>query len=221
MIWEALQLTLLLAIVTTAILVFIGVPIAYKLATIKSAIKPIAEAFVALPLILPPTVLGFYMLMAFGQSSGLGQWLQQVLGIKLVFSFAGLVFASVLYSLPFMVQAVQSGFEQLPSRYREASYCLGKSKMETFFKVEIPNIKSSLLTGIVLTFAHTIGEFGVVLMIGGNLPGKTKVASIAVYEAVEGMRYNDAHYLSFLLLLFSFIILFVVYRFQKKPFKTY
>lgn len=219
MIWEALQITFLLAAVTTVNLVIIGIPLAYVLANTKSRLKPVIEAIVTLPLILPPTVLGFYMLIAFGKSGWPGRWLHDVLGIELVFTFSGLVVASVIYSLPFMVQPLQSGFEQLPGKYREASLCLGKSAWETFYRVELPNIKPALLSAIVLSFAHTIGEFGVVLMIGGNLPGKTKVASIAVYEAVEGMDYSRAHYLSLILLLISFLILLLVYRLNKNRLK--
>ncbi|MFL9843955.1 molybdate ABC transporter permease subunit [Flavobacterium rhizosphaerae] len=219
MMWEALQITFTLALITTFILLLVGVPLAYALAQSKSKLKPFIETIVTLPLVLPPTVLGFYMLLAFGKSGWMGKWLYDAFNIQLVFSFSGLIVASVIYSLPFMVQPLQSGFEQLPKKYREASLCLGKSGWETFFKVELPNIKPALLTAVILSFAHTIGEFGVVLMIGGNLPGKTKVASIAVYEAVEKMEYTDAHFLSLLLLLFSFSILFIVYRFNRNGFK--
>ena len=185
--WDPLILTFELALVTTVILLFISIPIAQWLAKTKSGIKPVIEALVSMPLVLPPTVLGFYFLVAFSPSNSFGTWLNEWLGIKLVFSFEGLVVASVIYSLPFMVQPIQSGLAALPATLSEAAYVMGKSKITTLFKVLLPNIKKSLLTGIVLAFAHTIGEFGVVLMIGGNIPGKTKVASIAIYDEVEAL----------------------------------
>ena len=164
-----------------------------------------------MPLVLPPTVLGFYLLVAFSPSNGFGQWLDEWLGLRLVFSFEGLVFASVIYSLPFMVHPIQSGFSNLSKSLLEASYMLGKSKMTTLSKVLLPNIKPSLLTGVVLAFAHTIGEFGVVLMIGGNMPGVTKVASIAIYDEVESLNYAAANSYSLILFALTFSILLLVY----------
>jgi molybdate transport system permease protein len=186
--WEPLLLTFKLALVTTLLLLVISIPIAYWLAYTKSRIKPLLETLVSMPLVLPPTVLGFYLLMAFSPANAFGNWLNDNLGIQLIFSFEGLVLASVFYSLPFMVHPIQAGFSNLPSTIAEASYVLGKSKITTLYRILLPNIKPSLLTGIVLAFAHTIGEFGVVLMIGGNIPGKTKVASIAIYDEVEALR---------------------------------
>jgi len=177
----------------------------------KSKIKPVMETLVSMPLVLPPTVLGFYLLIAFSPSNAFGSWLDEWLGLKLVFSFEGLVIASIIYSLPFMVHPIQSGFANLSPTLKEASYVLGKSKIKTLNKVLLPNIKSSLLTGIVLSFAHTVGEFGVILMIGGNIPGKTKVASIAIYDEVESLNYAVANNYSMILFAITFFILLLVY----------
>ncbi|MGS2740804.1 molybdate ABC transporter permease subunit [Sinomicrobium sp. M5D2P17] len=209
--WGPLILTLKLAAVTTAILFFLAVPLAYWLSRTTSRIKPVIETLVSMPLVLPPTVLGFYMLLAFSPNNIFGGWLDEQLGIRLVFSFAGLVLASVLYSLPFMVHPIQSGLSSLPGSLSEAAYVLGKSRWTTLRKVLLPNIRASLLTGIVLTFAHTIGEFGVVLMIGGNISGKTKVASIAIYDEVEALNYGAANMYSLILLGLSFVTLLIVY----------
>ncbi len=188
-----------------------SVPIAYWLAFSKSKIKPVFEALVSMPLVLPPTVLGFYLLVAFSPSNNFGNWLETWLGLRLIFSFEGLVFASIIYSLPFMVHPLQAGLSQVPKSIIDASYVLGKSRIETLIKVLLPNIKPSILTGLVLTFAHTIGEFGVVLMIGGNIPGQTKVASIAIFDEVEALNYGAANQYSFLLFAISFTILLMVY----------
>lgn len=200
-----------MALITTLILLIVGIPIAYWLAYTDNRLKPIWEALVSMPLVLPPTVLGFYLLLAFSPSNAFGEWLDTNLGLKLVFSFEGLVLASVIYSLPFMVQPIQAGFQHVSSSLIEASYVLGKSKMTTLFRVLLPNIRAALLTGTVLAFAHTIGEFGVVLMIGGNIPGKTKVASIAIYDEVEALNYGLANRYSLFLLVVSFLILLLVY----------
>lgn len=209
--WQPLLLTLQLALITTVILFFIALPLAYWLAYSRSKIKPLIATLVSMPLVLPPTVLGFYLLLAFSPNNAFGHWIQETLGLRLVFSFEGLILGSILYSLPFMVHPILSGFSNLPKSLMEASYILGKSKMTTLFKVLLPNIKPSLLTGIVLSFAHTIGEFGVVLMIGGNIPGKTKVASIAIYDEVEALNYAAANTYSFVLFAISFAILLIVY----------
>jgi len=206
-----LYLTFKLAIVVTLILFLIGVPIAYWLSYSRSKLKPVVETLVSMSLVLPPTVLGFYLLLAFSPGNTFGAWLDTLLGLKLVFSFEGLVVASVIYSLPFMVQPIQSGLQNLPIGLKEAAYVMGKSKWLTLRKVLLPNIKPSILTGVVLAFAHTIGEFGVVLMIGGNLPGKTKVASIAIYDEVEKLNYPAANTYSLILLLLTFFILLTVY----------
>lgn len=208
---ETLWLTLQLAGVTTLVLILVGIPIAYGLAHLRNFWKPILTAIISLPLVLPPTVLGFYLLLAFSPSSGLGLWLDEVLGLRLVFTFSGLVVASVIYSLPFMVQPLQSGFENIPSSLVEASYTLGKGRRETLWRVLLPLVRPALLTGTVLSFAHTIGEFGVVLMIGGNIPGETRVASIAIFDEVESLNYGTAHQYAWVLLLLSFAILVLVY----------
>jgi molybdate transport system permease protein len=214
-----LLLTFQLAFITTFILLLVGVPLAYFLAVTKLKVKPVLEAFISLPLVLPPSVLGFYLLLAFSPNSGIGIFLESTFDLRLVFTFAGLVVASILYSLPFMVHPIQAGLEALPVSLKEASYVLGKSKVETLFRVLLPNIKPSLLTGIVLSFAHTIGEFGLVLMIGGNIPGETKVASIAIYDEVETLNYEAAHVYSIILLLLSFSILLLVYVLNKRLLK--
>lgn len=202
--------TLKLALITTVVLLLVAIPIAYWLTYSKSKIRFFAEALVALPLILPPTVLGYYLLIAFSPNGALGGFLNSVFDIQLAFSFPGLVIASVIYSLPFMVHPIQSGLQQLPPNYKEASYTLGKSRIQTLFKVLLPAIKGAVITGIVLSFAHTIGEFGVVLMIGGNIE-ETRVASIAIYDEVNKLNYDTANLYSAILLGFSFLVLLVVY----------
>lgn len=209
--FEPLILTFKLSLITTLLLLVISIPFAYWLAHSKKRIKTVVETLVSMPLVLPPTVLGFYLLLAFSPSHSFGNWLSESLGLQLIFSFEGLVLASVIYSLPFMVHPIQSGFAGLPPSLREAAYVLGKSKWNTLFKVLLPNMKSSLLTGVVLAFAHTIGEFGVVLMIGGNIPGKTKVASIAIYDEVEALNYGAANQYSIILFAITFLILLLVY----------
>lgn len=209
--WQPLILTFQLAMVTTIVLLFISIPLAFWLSSTKSKIKPVIETLVSMPLVLPPTVLGFYFLIVFSPNSAFGSWIENTIGLKMVFSFFGLVIASVIYSLPFMVHPIQSGLSGIARSIVDASHLLGKSKWETLFKVQLPNIKPSLLTGIVLAFAHTIGEFGVVLMIGGNIPGKTKVASIAIYDEVEALNYSAANSYSMVLFVITFCILLAVY----------
>ena len=213
--WEPLLLTFNLALLTTAILLVLSLPLAYWLAYAKFPLKPVVEALISMPLILPPTVLGFYLLISFSPQSLLGAFLQEQLGLRLVFSFEGLVIASLLYSLPFMVQPIVAGFRQLPTHLKEASYVLGKSRWQTLWAVLLPNMRGAILTGAVLAFAHTIGEFGVVLMIGGSIPGQTKVASIAIYEEVEAMNYAAANAYSAFLFVCSFCILLFVYGFNR------
>jgi molybdate transport system permease protein len=211
MTWDPLLLTFKLAAITTFILLLVGIPIGYGIAYSRFRFKPAVEALISMPLVLPPTVLGFYFLLAFSPQNAFGNWLDQWLDLQLVFSFSGLVLASLIYSLPFMVQPLQSGFLGLPNSLREAAKLMGKSKWETLLRVLLPNMKASVLTGIVLSFAHTIGEFGVVLMIGGSIPGKTKVASIAIYEQVEAMNYEAANFYSGVLFTLTFLILLAVY----------
>ncbi len=209
--WEPLILTFKLALVTTIVLFIISIPLAWWLSYSKSKFKPVIETLVSMPLVLPPTVLGFYFLIVFSPNNGLGSLLNQWFGLKLVFSFPGLVLASMVYSLPFMVHPIQSGLSGLPTSLKEAAYVMGKSPFKTLVRVLLPNIKPAVITGVVLAFAHTIGEFGVVLMIGGNIPGQTKVASIAIYDEVEALNYGAANLYSLILFALSFAILLVVY----------
>jgi molybdate transport system permease protein len=211
-----LWLTLKLALSTTLILFVIAVPLANWLSGEKGFFKVIVQAVVSMPLVLPPTVIGFYLLLAFSPANMFGRWLEQQLDVRLVFSFPGLLIASVIYSFPFMVHPIQSGFSSLSPSLREASYSLGKTRWQTLTRVLLPNIKPSLLTGIVLTFAHTVGEFGVVLMIGGNIPDKTRTASIAIYDEVEAFNYHTANVYAGILLVLSFAILLVLYSFNRK-----
>lgn len=203
-----------LAGLTTLILFILSLPLAWYLSQTNSKTKPILEAVTALPIVLPPSVLGFYILVVLSPNSAVGAFFEDFLGVKLVFSFTGLVVASCFYSLPFMVQPLQSGFESLNKHMLEASYLAGKSKLQTLLKIALPNIKPSLITALIITFAHTVGEFGVVLMVGGSIPGETKVASVAIYEMVEVMEYGKAHIYSALMVLMSFIVLLAVYIFN-------
>ena len=211
-----LILTFKLATVTTAILLIIGVPFAWWLANTRMRLKPIVEALVSMPLVLPPSVLGFYLLLAFSPEHWFGAWLDQSLGIRLAFSFAGLVVASVIFSFPFLVHPVQAAFQNLPSSLVDAAKVLGKSPWTIFHRVLLPNIKPALLSGTVLAFAHTVGEFGVILMIGGNLPNETRVASIAIYDEVEALNYGAANFYAGVLFALSFFILLLVYVINKK-----
>jgi len=205
-----LLLTFKLAAVTTALLLIAGVPLARLLASMRSPLKPVFETLIAMPMVLPPSVIGFYLLVAFSPQSGLGKFLESAANLRLIFSFEGLVVASFIYSLPFLVRPIQAGFEALPPSLSEASFTLGKSRMRTFFSVLLPNVTPAILSGGVLAFAHTIGEFGIVLMIGGNIPGKTRVASIAVYDEVEALHYGNANDYALTLLVISFVILLAV-----------
>ncbi len=213
--WVPIYLTFKLAIITTIVLFFLGVFIAYFLAYTKSPFKFFYEALVNVPLFLPPIVLGFYILVIFSPASILGKFLD-TLGIRLVFHFSGLVIGSIIYSLPFMVNPLVSGFRSLPNSLKEAAYTLGKTKFETFFKVLLPNIKPSILSAIVLAFVHTIGEFGVVLMIGGNIPGVTKVASIAIFDASMALNYRLANLYSLIISTVSLSFLVIVFFVNKR-----
>jgi molybdate transport system permease protein len=217
--FEPFILSFQLASLTALILFCIALPLAWYLSQTESRSKPFIEAITALPIVLPPSVLGFYILWALSYNSPIGAFFEDKLGIKLVFSFTGLVIASCFYSLPFMVQPLQNGFESLNKSMLEASYIAGKSKLTTLFRVALPNMKSSLLTAIIITFAHTVGEFGVVLMVGGSIPGETKVASVAIYEMVDIMDYHTAHIYSAIMLGISFIVLLSLYIFNAKQTK--
>jgi molybdate transport system permease protein len=213
---QTLWITLKLALTTTAILIVIGLPIAYFLAYSRFKLKPLIEALVSMPLVLPPTVIGYYFLVAYSPKYWFGHWLSETLSIKLAFSFTGVLIASVLFGLPFMVQPLQNGLRSLPDNLRDAAYTLGKSKKTTFFKVLLPNIKPSVITAVALTFAHCIGEFGIVIMVGGSMPGKTKVASIAIYDEVQAMNFDVANKYAFVLFAASFVMLTIIYSVNKK-----
>lgn len=217
---EPLLLTMRLAGITTLIQFFIGIPIAYWIATTRTRIKPVIETLVSMPLVLPPSVLGFYLLLAFSPQNAFGQWLDEWFGIQLVFSFPGLVIGSVIFSLPFMVHPIQAGLQSLPASLVEASRTLGKSDSATLFRILLPNIKPALLSGAVLSFAHTVGEFGVILMIGGNIPGVTKVASIAIYDEVESLNYGAANFYALVLFAVTFAILLLVYMVNKRMLRS-
>jgi len=206
-----LGLSLLLAAVTAMLLLLLGTPLAWWLANTRSRMKPVIEAVTALPLVLPPTVLGFYMLVVLGPASPLGAFWLRIAGDSLTFSFSGLVIASMFYSLPFTVQPLQNAFESIGRGPLEAAASLRANAVDTFFSVVVPLSRRGFVTATVLSFAHTIGEFGVVLMVGGNIPGKTRTVSIAIYEHVETLNYAQAHVLSAILLLFSFTVLYFVY----------
>jgi molybdate transport system permease protein len=211
-----LWLTIRLAAITTAILLILGTPLAWWLAFTRSRIKSVVEATTALPLVLPPTVLGFYLLVFLSPTSPVGSLWVSVTGQTLTFSFIGLVVASVFYSLPFMVQPLQAAFETIGRGPMEAAATLRASPLDAFFTVVAPMASRGYLAATVLTFAHTIGEFGVVLMVGGNVPGQTKVISIAIYEHVETLNYASAHVLSAILLAFSFVVLLFVYVLNRR-----
>ena len=208
---SALILTAKLAAITTSILLVIGTPVAWWLANSKMKIKPVVEAVVALPIVLPPTVLGFYLLVILSPQSSFGSWWLELTGQALTFSFSGLVIASVIYSFPFVVQPIQNAFESVGHDMMEAAYTLGAKPVDAFFTVAVPLAKRGFLTGGVLGFAHTLGEFGVVLMIGGNIPGETRVVSIAIYDHVEMLEYGQAHVLSGILLAFAFSAMLSMY----------
>lgn len=212
---QPLLLTFKLAAITTVILFVIGVPLAYWMAVSTRRYRPVVEALVSLPLVLPPSVLGFYLLLAFTPARGLGHFLQSVFGIVLAFNFKGLVVASVIFSLPFMVQPLQSGFRSLPTSLREAAYTLGLSELRTLLRILLPNLRPALLAAAVLTFAHTVGEFGVVLMVGGAVPGQTRVASIAIYDEVEALNYGAANFYALILVAVCFGVLLLVYMLNR------
>jgi molybdate transport system permease protein len=213
--WLALWLTAQLALVTSCALLLIGVPLAWWLATTAWRGRIFVEAIVALPLVLPPTVIGFYVLVGLGPRSPLGRWIEAMLGHPLPFSFAGLVVASVLYSLPFAVQPFTAGFRSVSREYLEAAWSVGATRRRTFFRIAIPLAWPGLLSGMVLSFAHTLGEFGVVLMVGGNIPGVTRTVSVSIYDAVQSLDYARAGCTAAVLLGISFAILCATYALQR------
>lgn len=213
---QALWLTLKVATLTTAILLLIGTPIAWWLSRTRSWLKAPLGALVALPIVLPPSVLGFYLLVAMGPNGPAGQWTAALGMGYLPFTFAGLVVASVFYSLPFMVQPVQNAMESLGERPMEVAATLRATPLNTFFHVVLPLCKPGLITGTLMSFAHTVGEFGVVLMVGGNIPGVTRVISVQIYDHVEAMEYGDAHRLAAVMLGFSFIVLMALHLYNRR-----
>ncbi|HET8668174.1 MAG TPA: molybdate ABC transporter permease subunit [Terriglobales bacterium] len=222
--WQALVLTIKLAVIVAAVLVGIGLPIAYWITYSQRRWKFLVEAVVSLPIVLPPTVLGFYLLIAFGSQSIFGRWYQSVTGHTLAFTFEGLVVGSILYSLPFAVQPFAASFAAVDIGLIRASSVLGASRLRTFFRVILPLSIPGVVTGIALSFAHTVGEFGVVLMIGGNISGLTRTVSIDIYDAVQAGEYGAANQTALILLIFSFAVLSVIYALNRKvwavwPFK--
>lgn len=214
--WQSFRLTLELAVIVSAILLALGLPLAYWIAFSRWRWKFLIEAVVALPIVLPPTVLGFYVLIALGSQSPLGRWWQSLTGHPLAFTFSGLVIGSVLYSLPFAVQPFTAAFSSVDRKLLAASATLGASPLRTFTRVVLPLSINGVVTGIALAFAHTLGEFGVVLMIGGNIPGVTRTVSIAIYDQVQASNYSSANAMALLLLVFCFVVLATVYGVNRK-----
>ena len=211
-----LWLTVRLGLVTVAILLIVGTPLAWWLARTRRRAKAAVEAVVSLPIVLPPTVVGFYLLILLGPNGAIGRPWVELTGHTLTFSFAGLVIASVVYSLPFVVQPLQNAFESLGRRYLEAAATLGARPLDAFASVVLPLSVRGYLTAFVMGFAHTLGEFGVVLMVGGNIPGETRVISIAIYDHVEALEYGVAHRLSLILLLFAFAAMVTLYAVNRR-----
>lgn len=214
--WQAIELTFRLCLYTTVILLIIATPIAWWLASGRSRLRTAVQAVVALPLVLPPTVLGFYLLLVLGPRGPVGQTLEAVGFTHLAFSFEGILVASVLYSMPFAVQPLQEAFNNLGRRPIEVAASLGAGVIDRFWTVVLPLTRGGFVLAATLTFAHTIGEFGVILMLGGSIPGETKVLSVLIYDHAEAMNYEAAHRLSLMLLVFSFLVLFVVYSVNRR-----
>src|SRR5258708_5554798 len=219
--WQAFWLTIRLAFVVTGLLLVIGFPLAYWIAFSKWRWKFLLEAVVALPIVLPPTVLGFYVLIALGQRSPFGRWWQSMTGHTLAFTFGGLVIGSLLYSLPFAVQPLAAAFSSVDSRLLAASQVLGVSQFRTFWRVTVPLSMSGVVTAIALSFAHTMGEFGVVLMVGGNIPGVTRTLSINIYDQVQDLNYAAANTTAIVLVVIAFVLLSVVYSSNRKLWKVW
>ena len=219
--WQAFWLTIRLALLVTAILVVLALPLAYWIAFSRWRWKFMVEAIVSLPIVLPPTVLGFYLLIALGQRGPVGRWWQSMTGHTLAFTFGGLVIGSVLYSLPFAVQPFAASFSSVDSRLLAASSVLGVQKVMTFWRVIIPLSISGLITGVALSFAHTMGEFGVVLMVGGNIPGVTRTLSISIYDQVQDLNYSGANTSALVLVAIAFVLLSLVYSLNRKFWKIW
>jgi molybdate transport system permease protein len=215
--WVAVWLTVRLAALTTLVLAIVGLPLAYWLATTRRAWRPIVDAAVAVPLLLPPTVLGFYFLMGTGPNSAIGRLYMELTGGTIPFSFTGVLIASAIYNLPFAVRPFASGFAAVDRRLIEAAHCLGASGFRTFITVVLPLSWPAVLAGLVLAFAHTVGEFGVVLMVGGNIPGLTRTIAVAIYDDVQALDYAGANEASAVLLLFAVAALVITYGLQRRP----
>ena len=219
--WSPILLTLKLAAVVCSVLFLIGMPIASWLSFTQWRWKFMVESVVALPIVLPPTVLGFYILVALGSQSPVGRWYRELSGHGLPFTFAGLAIASVIYSLPFMVQPMAAAFGQVDRSLINASATLGASRLRTFFRIVLPLSVSGIVTGVVLSFAHTLGEFGVVLMVGGNIPGATETISIAIYDNVQALNYSAANHMALILMGFSFIALSLTYALNRSAWNVW
>lgn len=216
--WIPFLLSLKLAFLTTIVLSVIAIPTAYLLSSKKGYIAGIIESILSLPLVLPPTVTGFYFLLLFGSGTAIGRFFESI-GLPMVFSFAGILTVSVLYNFPQMFNPIKSGFESIPKNYTDAALSLGKSKTTILFRVLLPNMKPALITGMLMTFAHTLGAFGVLLMVGGSIESKTKVASIAIYHYMDALKYKEAHIYSALLLSLAFILIVLVNLLKKRHLK--
>lgn len=217
--YSSLWITFKLSIIVTGLLLLIVIPVVYLMKNLRGYFRVFIESLINMPLVLPPTVLGFYLLLMLGSQSEMGLWLKDYFGISLVFSFEGIVFASLIYSFPFMINPILNALNQLPKHLEEAAFTLGKSNWEAFRYVLLPNIYPSICVGLAMTFAHTVGEFGVILMIGGSIPEVTQVASIAIYNNVEQLNYSSANELAFILFSFSFLILLFVNLVNKRMVK--
>lgn len=215
--WQAIRLTAVLAAIVSLILLALSLPLAHFLTFSRRRWTFLLEAVVSLPLVLPPTVLGFYLLVAMGRRSPFGQWWASLTGHSLAFTFEGLVVASVLYSLPFAVQPIAAAFSRVDPALREASATLGASRTRTFWRITLPLSVEGVIAGVVLSFAHTVGEFGVVLMVGGNLPGVTRTVSISIYDQVQALQYREANQTAIVMLVFSFVVLVSVYAVRRRP----
>ncbi|MDM7860493.1 molybdate ABC transporter permease subunit [Alteromonas sp. ASW11-36] len=219
--YEAIFLTLKLALFTSVILLAFATPLAWWLARWRHPLRPLVNAVIALPLVLPPTVLGFYLLVAFSPNHWFGATWLSTTGSTLAFSFTGILIGSLIYSLPFAVQPLYNAFEHLDKRYLDVAKTFNLSRWLTFWRVIFPLTRSAFMTAVGLSFAHTLGEFGVVLMIGGNIPGETRVVSIALFDHVESLNYSAAHQLAFVLLVFSFVMLAILYRLNRKQLSSW
>jgi len=215
--WEALWVTLKLAGATTGVLLVLGLPVAYWISVTRLRwLRTLVEASIALPILLPPTVVGFYLLYATGPRSSLGTLIANATGRLLPFSFAGILLGSIIYNLPFAIRPFTAGFSSVDRKLVEASWCLGVSRLSTFRRVTLPLSRPAILTGIILTFAHTVGEFGVVLMLGGDIPGQTRTLSISIYDSVQALNYQAAAQTSLILVIFAFIVLLITYGLQRR-----